>query len=231
MARSYLSPEHFVQAAESLAPLIYTERAATERNRALSSDLFGAIRDAGLFSLWVPKDFGGPEIPIRDFMRVVEALARADASIGWGAANASTNSVLSPYLSGPIIREIWDNGPTVVAGALNSNRATAVVEPADIVSPAHGHSPAPTAPGCSEVAVCLKETSRRAVPDVRLMSPKSEAHVWIRGMSADCAAPAAMISADGTLCQTIDRWISSHPSPCIPVVYTISRLPRYLIAR
>jgi alkylation response protein AidB-like acyl-CoA dehydrogenase len=71
MAWSYLSPEHFVQAAESLAP--YAERAATERNRALSSDLFGAIRDAGLFSLWVPKDFGGPEIPIRDFMLVVEA--------------------------------------------------------------------------------------------------------------------------------------------------------------
>lgn len=101
MAWSYFSPEHFVQAAESVAPLIYAERAATERNRALSSDLFGAIRDAGLFSLWVPKDFGGPEISIRDFMLVVEALARADASIGWCAANASTNSVLSGYLSGP----------------------------------------------------------------------------------------------------------------------------------
>jgi hypothetical protein len=61
-------------------------------------------------------------------MLVVEALARADASIGWCAANASTNSVLSAYLSGPIIREIWDNGPTVLAGALNSNRATAVVD-------------------------------------------------------------------------------------------------------
>ena len=53
-----------MQAAESLAPAIYAERAATERNRALSSDLFGAIRDAGLFSLWIPRDFGGPEIPI-----------------------------------------------------------------------------------------------------------------------------------------------------------------------
>jgi hypothetical protein len=46
-------------------------------------------------------------------------------------ANASTNSVLSGYhLSGPIIREIWDNGQTVVAGVLNSNRATAVAESA-----------------------------------------------------------------------------------------------------
>jgi alkylation response protein AidB-like acyl-CoA dehydrogenase len=95
MAWSHLSPEQLVQAAESLASFIYAERTATERNRALSSDLFGAIRDAGLFSLWVPKDFGGPEIPIRDFMLVVDVLARADASIGWCAANASTNSVLS----------------------------------------------------------------------------------------------------------------------------------------
>ena len=49
-----------------------------------------------------------------------------------------------------------------MAGALNSNRATAVVEQVDIVSPAHDLSPAasPTAPGCSQVAVCLKETSR-----------------------------------------------------------------------
>jgi indole-3-acetate monooxygenase len=65
-----------------------------------SSELFGAIRDAGLFSLWVPKDFGGPEIPIKHFMFVMEALARADASVSWCAANASTNSVLSGYLPG-----------------------------------------------------------------------------------------------------------------------------------
>jgi alkylation response protein AidB-like acyl-CoA dehydrogenase len=184
MAWSHLSPEQLVQAAETLAPFIYAERAATERNRALSSDLFGAIRDAGLFSLWVPKDFGGPEIPIRDFMLVVEALARADASIAWCAANASTNSVLSGYLSGPIVREIWDNGQTVAAGALNSNRATAVAEPGGyrvtgIWSFASGISHSTWLLGGCRVFEGDQQRMRPdGLPDVRLVFfPKSEAHV------------------------------------------------------
>jgi alkylation response protein AidB-like acyl-CoA dehydrogenase len=184
MAWSHLPPEHFVQAAENLASLIYAERAATESNRALSPGLFGAIRDAGLFSLWVPKDFGGPEIPIRDFMLVVEALARADASIGWCAANASTNSVLSGYLSGPVVREIWDDGQIVVAGALNSSRATAVVEPGGyrvtgIWSFASGISHSTWLLGGCRVFEGEQQRVRPdGLPDVRLMFfRKSEAHV------------------------------------------------------
>jgi indole-3-acetate monooxygenase len=184
MAWSRSSPIDLVQAAESLAPLIYAERAATERNRALSSELFGAIRDAGLFSLWVPKDSGGPEIPIKHFTLVMEALARADASVSWCAANASTNSVLSGYLPGPIVREIWDNGQSVVAGALNSNRATAVVEPGGYrvtgtwsFASGISHSTWLFA-GCRVFEGDQQRVRPDGLPDVRfLFFPKSQAEV------------------------------------------------------
>ena len=88
-------PSNFVQAAESLASFIYAER---RRQREIAPFLPICLVPFAMQAcslLWVPKDFGGPEIPIRDFMLVVDVLARADASIGWCAANASTNSVLS----------------------------------------------------------------------------------------------------------------------------------------
>lgn len=184
MAWSHLSPEHFVRAAESLAPLIYAERVATERNRALSSDLFDAIRNAGLFSLWLPKDYGGPEIPVRDFMLVIEILARADASIAWCAANASTYSAFSGYLSASTAREIWNDGQNVVAGAINSNRATAVLEPGGYRvtgtwSFASGISHSTwLLGGCRMVDGEEQRVRPDGLPDVRLMFfPKSEAHV------------------------------------------------------
>ena len=52
---STLPPAYFLQAANGLVPMILAERDNIEQRRELPSYLVEEIRDAGLFSLWLPK--------------------------------------------------------------------------------------------------------------------------------------------------------------------------------
>ncbi len=119
---------HFLQAAEKLEPVILAERDAIERDRGLSPKLSRIMGDGGFFSLWLPKSMGGPELTPADLARVVEALSRADGSVGWLAGIATSNSRLAGYLPASVAREIWGDGTTVLAGTLNPV-GTAVVVP------------------------------------------------------------------------------------------------------
>ncbi len=73
---------------------------------------------AGMFSLWLPKSLGGPELNAADFVRVIEELSRMDGSVGWCASVASAYSCLAGYLQPDVARRIYGGGRTVVAGAV-----------------------------------------------------------------------------------------------------------------
>jgi alkylation response protein AidB-like acyl-CoA dehydrogenase len=121
------SIERFLHTAEQLEPTILAQRGAIERDRGLSPGLFHALRDAGLFGLWLPRSMGGPELTPVDVLRVVEALSRADGSVGWLVGIGTSNSRLSGYLGAAVAREIWGEGKTVLAGTLNPVGTAVVV--------------------------------------------------------------------------------------------------------
>jgi indole-3-acetate monooxygenase len=118
MPWSQLPAEHFLRAADRLTPSILAERGAIEQYRSLPSDLSRAMREAGFFSLWLPKRFGGPELSVADLVRVVEAISRADGSAGWCSAIATSYSRLAGYLAEPAARDIFREGASVLAGTL-----------------------------------------------------------------------------------------------------------------
>jgi alkylation response protein AidB-like acyl-CoA dehydrogenase len=119
MSWANATAQDLVRVAEKLGPEIIAKRVAIERNRGLPVNLFRALRDAGLFSLWLPKSMGGPELTSAELTRVVEVLSRADGSVGWLAGIASSNSRLAGYLPEDIAGRIWGDGKTVLAGTLN----------------------------------------------------------------------------------------------------------------
>ena len=124
---SMLSPEHFQQAADRLVPVILGERDNIEQRRELPSCLVETMRDTGLFSLWLPKALGGPELTPSDFVRIIEVIARADGSVGWCAAVGACYSCFAGYLAESVAREIYGAGTAILAGTLNpTGRATAV---------------------------------------------------------------------------------------------------------
>lgn len=124
---SALAADHFLQAAKNLAPAILAERERIEQSRELPAVLVETMCEAGLFSLWLPTALGGPELVPLDFVRIIEAIARADGSVGWCVAVGACYSCFAGYLEESVAREIYGTGNAILAGTLNpTGRAVAV---------------------------------------------------------------------------------------------------------
>jgi indole-3-acetate monooxygenase len=109
----------WVGRARSLAPAVAAWRAAGEQERHMPRPLFEAIRDAGLFTLSVPRPVGGAEAEHVTVLRVIEELSRQDGSVGWNVMIASHMAVIASYLPQKAAMEIYRGGASsVVAGAL-----------------------------------------------------------------------------------------------------------------
>jgi alkylation response protein AidB-like acyl-CoA dehydrogenase len=117
-----------VEAAVRLGPTINGLRDEIDRDRRLPVGLVETLRKLGFLSLWLAKDFGGPELSLTDFVRVIEALARHDASVGWCASIAATYSFFSGFLPEPVARRIFVNDKAAVAGNMGPIGKAEVVD-------------------------------------------------------------------------------------------------------
>ena len=111
-----------------LGPTINGLRDEIERERRLPTELVETLRKRGFFTLWLARDFGGPELGLTDFVRVIEALARYDGSVGWCAMIASAYSFFSGFLPEPVARRIFVNDRATVAGNFGPQGKAEVVD-------------------------------------------------------------------------------------------------------
>src|SRR4051812_13874358 len=72
--------------------------AQAEASRRLPDDLVTCLKEAGLFSIYTPKTFGGLELPLPEALRVVEEVARHDGSTGWIVGLGIANSLFTAVL-------------------------------------------------------------------------------------------------------------------------------------
>ena len=104
-----------VEAARSLAPQIEAAADRIERDRQLPAELVDALFQAGMFSMLQPAEYGGAELDLPTYVRVVEELARADGSVAWcvGQANGLWNYFA--HLDPEVAREVLGRGRTIMA--------------------------------------------------------------------------------------------------------------------
>src|SRR4051794_3158984 len=69
-----------------------------EAARLLPDDLVDCLKEAGLFSVYTPIEFGGLELPLPEALRVVEEVARHDGSTGWIVALGIHNILFTSAL-------------------------------------------------------------------------------------------------------------------------------------
>ena len=101
----------FVERAVALQPLLRAEAEAGEAQGRLTEATVAGLRDSGLLAMWMPRDFGGPELWPVESLRVIEALCHADGSTGWVvmAAELATATAAS-YLAPRAAHELFDDG-------------------------------------------------------------------------------------------------------------------------
>lgn len=79
-----LSSDSLLEIAHSLEPLIREHAAALEEGR-IPAPLVAALYDTGVFKTMLPYEVGGLEVEPIEWLRMIEELARVNASVGWSA--------------------------------------------------------------------------------------------------------------------------------------------------
>lgn len=118
----------YLAAIKRLRPLVEEHRASFDRERKLPDVVFQALAETGLFRLWLPRAFGGPELSPADFMSVVEAASALDGSVGWLVGNGGGMSHIGGYLTEPVARKIFSDPRTLVTAASSAIGAAQKVE-------------------------------------------------------------------------------------------------------
>ena len=110
-----------VSAAHDLVPRILAARAEAEALRRVPSALAEELGAAGLLQMFLPRSMGGPELPPLTAFRAIEAVSRADGSIGWCTMIATVVSLFAGWLDTEVGRSIAGTPANLrLAGSLRS---------------------------------------------------------------------------------------------------------------
>ena len=97
----------YVERACALAPEIEARADQIEQDRRLPEPVLAALFEAGLFRLLLPRSLDGGEVDPVTFARVMEEVAKADASTAWCLCQAAGCSMSAAYLSHDVAMEIF----------------------------------------------------------------------------------------------------------------------------
>lgn len=78
-----------------------------DAQRKLPVDIVERLRAAGVFRMNMPRSWGGPEMTSPEQVQIIEALSRADASVGWCAFIWCDSGIYSGYLEEGVARELY----------------------------------------------------------------------------------------------------------------------------
>ena len=104
-------------AAVALQPAIRAASDQIEQERRLPPELVRKLKQAGVFRMTMPRNWGGAELDPVSQLRVLEELSYADGSVGWCATIGCDTGYLSAYLDQGAAREMFDID-TITAGNL-----------------------------------------------------------------------------------------------------------------
>ncbi|HVY15243.1 MAG TPA: acyl-CoA dehydrogenase family protein [Rhodopila sp.] len=102
----------------ALAPLVAEHTRQIEQDRRLPTDLVTALKSARIYSVLVPRRYGGLELDVPSTLRATSALAKLDGSVGWNAMIGQVGSLL-PFLTTPTLCEriFGDGKDHILAGS------------------------------------------------------------------------------------------------------------------
>ncbi len=100
-----------------LGPLIREHAEEAERGRRLSPEVIGALTEAGLFRLLLPRELGGLEVDPVTCSRVIEEVARFDSAAGWALQAGNSVAWWTARLPAEGSNEIYSANPSVLMSA------------------------------------------------------------------------------------------------------------------
>lgn len=106
-----------LRALEDLAPLARAGAGEADRLAKLTRPVSAALAQHGLFRLWIPRRYGGFELSLPQALRVYEAAARVDGSVGWAVMIGSGGGLFAAYLGVEAAQAVYAGTGAVIAGS------------------------------------------------------------------------------------------------------------------
>jgi alkylation response protein AidB-like acyl-CoA dehydrogenase len=101
--------DHYVAQVRRVGPLIAQSADAIERDRRMPPALLDTMHDAGLFRLLLPREFGGGELSPSDFSRVIEEIAKYDASVAWVNCQGNGCAMVAAFMARDAAKTMWND--------------------------------------------------------------------------------------------------------------------------
>jgi indole-3-acetate monooxygenase len=116
-----------LRSAVELGPKIQAARDEMERIRRIPPEIGQAMRDVGIFSMAFPRSWGAEELDPMTQLRVIEALAVVEGSVGWCAMIGCDGGYITAFLDENVAREMYpDIRVATAATATATGQATPV---------------------------------------------------------------------------------------------------------
>jgi len=112
-------------AIESAKTELETLRPVMDKQRRFPASNARELAPTGMFRLLTPGSIGGPEQSPLEFFKILELIARSNASAAWCAMIASTNAISAAYLSASEAQTIFGD-PNVITGGVFAPRGKAI---------------------------------------------------------------------------------------------------------
>ena len=93
MAATEISPAELIARAQALRPSLLERQEATERDTRYSQETHADFLEAGFYRMLIPRMFGGLEVSVETFAKVMIEIARGCPSTGWGLCLASGHAL------------------------------------------------------------------------------------------------------------------------------------------
>src|SRR3954451_190980 len=111
-----------------LEDLLSAEADAGERARRLTDRTVGALIDSGVLRMWLPRALGGLEVDFASGLRVMEELARVDASAAWVAFVVCGSAFAAARMSDEAAARVHARPQDLLCGSLNPPGRASPVE-------------------------------------------------------------------------------------------------------
>ena len=106
--------EYWLGRVAALGPKIAAGAGEGEREGRVPDAVMAALHDDAIFRLLMPREFGGAEISPPVFFRVVEAIAKYDASTSWCVCQGNGCAMLAAYVTREVADAIWGRDPRAI---------------------------------------------------------------------------------------------------------------------
>jgi alkylation response protein AidB-like acyl-CoA dehydrogenase len=102
---------------ESLAADFAPHLDEAERQGRMPRAVFGPLLREGFFRLWIPAAHGGLELPLGAALRIYEAAAALDGSLGWAVMIGAGGGMFAAWLPPAAAQELFSAPLALVAGS------------------------------------------------------------------------------------------------------------------